>query len=818
MRVRCTCLAACLLVPAYAGVDWKSARIEPTDIVLASPGATQHFLAIGLNEMDLESDLTSTANCSVTSSNSAVVAVDRESGLLTAKSPGEAAVSVRCGSVSGLSTVRVENHPAEMTVSLSPNIISILTTKGCNGSGCHGSPAGQSGLKLSLFGYDTHADWEMIVKANNGRRVNLDDPEQSLLLRKPSFAVPHGGGRVLPKDSDEYRSILDWLKQGAKLDSGGAQLTKLELYPAASILQTGRTQRLVAIGRLSDGTSRDMSREVRYVTADDTLAKVSPDGRVTAASRGLTTVMARAMGRVATAQIGVVPSPEWRRPEISTANFIDELVGRQLYRLQMTPAPLSSDREFIRRVYLDTIGLLPRVEEARAFVADTRPDKRAQLIDRLLDRPEYASNWTIKFEDWFRNCQLNNQGRSMGTFKEWLHDWIAEDRPYDQVVRTILTSTGDSTLNPAANFWQPAADFMLAKLSVNKITPTVTRLFLGVRMECAECHNHPLENFTQDDFYGFSAFFARLDVKHGYGEYRRTWFLRDTGEVEHPVTKKPVAPKFLAAESPQIDESVDRRVLLANWITDRNNPYFARATVNRIWHEYFEAGIVEPFDDFRSTNMPTNRELLDRLARHFVDSGYRFKALHRIILNSRTYQASSRESTSGEPIAMERQLFARYLPRKMPAEVMLDAITEVTGVSHNFQGYPKGTWAKDLYVPDGPDYFLVTFGLPRRDIMAERAKTPSLSQALHLMNGEALMGKVQAEDNVLGTMLSGGKGDAEIVAELFERAYARPPSEKETVTLSEYLSSEHAAGRDRRHALENVLWSVLNSKEFQLNH
>jgi hypothetical protein len=808
----------CLAGPIYAGINWKSVRLEPANIVLASPDATQRYLVIGLNGADLEEDLTATPQCVVTSSHPDVVAVDREHGLLVAKSPGQADIKVVFGETASVSKVRVENRPAEMTIGFSPGIISILTTKGCNGSGCHGSPAGQSGFKLSLFGYDIQADHQMIVTANNGRRVNLQDPEQSLMLRKPSFAVPHGGGRVLPKDSDEYRTILDWLKQGAKLDSSGAQLTRLDLYPAESILQQGRTQRLVAIGRLSDGTTRDMTKEVRYVSGDDALAKVTTDGVITAAARGLTTVMARGMGRVATVQIGVVTTPAWQRPTVSAANFIDELAGDKLYRLQMQSAPLSTDREFIRRVFLDTIGLLPTVDEVSTFIADTRPDKRARLIDRLLERPEYASLWTVKFEDWFRNCQLNNQGRSMGTFKEWTHDWIAQDRPYDQVVRELLTSLGDSTLNPAAAFFQPAADFMLKKVSVNKITPTVTRLFLGVRMECAECHNHPLENFTQDDFYGFSAFFARLNVKHGYGEYRRTWFLEDAGEIEHPVTKKPVRPKFLAGDSPEIPESGDRRTVLADWIVNRANPNFARATVNRIWHEYFEAGIVEPFDDFRSTNMPTNRELLDRLARYFADEGFHFKALHRVILNSRTYQASSRETANGEPAALERQLFARYLPRKLPAEVLLDAITQVTGVSHNFKGYPKGTWAKDIYVPDGPDYFLVTFGLPRRDILADRAKTPTLSQALNLMNGVALREKVQADDNVLGELTGRSLGDTEILANVFERAYARPPSEKESAALADYLANERAAGRDRRRALENVLWSVLNSKEFQLNH
>ncbi|HLY17386.1 MAG TPA: Ig-like domain-containing protein, partial [Bryobacteraceae bacterium] len=342
-------------------MDWKSVRLEPANIVLASPGATQRYLVTGLNGADLEDDLTASPACMVTSSRPDVVAVDREHGLLVAKSPGQADIKVVWGQVTHVSMVRVENRPAEMTVNFSPGIISILTIKGCNGSGCHGSPAGQAGFKLSLFGYDIQADREMIVTAGNGRRVNLQDPEQSLILRKPSFAVPHGGGRVLPKDSDEYRTILDWLKQGAKLDSGGAQLTRLELYPAETILQQGRAQRLVAIGRLSDGTTRDMTKEVRYVSGDEALAKVATDGMVTATARGLTTVMARGMGRVATVQVGVVTTPQWQRAPVTAANFIDELAGDKLYRLQMTPAPLSSDREFIRRVYLDTIGLLPTV-------------------------------------------------------------------------------------------------------------------------------------------------------------------------------------------------------------------------------------------------------------------------------------------------------------------------------------------------------------------------------------------------------------------------------------------------------------------------
>lgn len=723
------------------------------------------------------------------------------------------------GKVTTVAEVSVGNHPAEMSVNFSPDILSILTTKGCNGSGCHGSPVGQNGFKLSLFGYDGAADYQMIVKAHGGRRVNLQDPARSLLLLKPTFVEPHGGGRLISQDSDEYRLILTWLEQGAPQNSSGIRLSKLEIVPTERILVgKGSHQTMVAIGRLSDGTTRDMTREVRYLVGDDAIVDMTSDGRLSAKTPGITTVSARALGQVATAQIGVIPEPVGLDyPNVKVNNFIDELVFTKLHRMNVRSALLSLDNEFVRRVYLDAIGILPTPEEVHSFLEDSRPDKRSSLIDSLLKRPEYVSHWTVKFEDWFRNCQLHMQGRSMGMFKDWIRGWLAADRPYNQVVRELLTSQGDTMLNPAANFWHPATDFMLKQFSVNKVTPTVSRLFLGVRMECAECHNHPLENYTQDDFYGLAAFFARLRVKHGYGEYRRTWFLENKGEVSHPLTKKPVPPKFLGGAAPSIPGDADRRAILADWIVAPENPYFARATVNRIWHEYFNTGIVEPFDDFRSTNMPTNRQLLDRLARHFVDCGYRLKELHRVILNSRTYQASC-EPSSDASESVQRLLFARYFARKLPAEVLLDSISQVTGVAHKFRGYPEGISAKDLYIPDNPDYFLVTFSFPRRDILAGRSESPSLSQALHMMNGETIREKVESDKNILAGLLERDLSEADMISALYERAYSRLPSDSELKAIQEDFHLERRAGLDSRQLMESFLWAILNSKEFQLNH
>lgn len=808
-----------LTLPLNAAVAWKSIKLEPGQITLANPGASQRFVIAGMDPSGRELDLSETST--VVSSNPQVAAVDLKQGLISAKSAGHAVITASVNGLLSSAHVEVRNQPGDVAVRFSPDVISILTIKGCNSSGCHGSPAGQNGFKLSLFGYSIDADRDMIVKAHGGRRVSLSSPGESLLLAKPSFRVPHGGGRVLPADSEEYRTILNWLKQGAPLESGGTRLTRLELYPKERILiGAGVRQRLAVIGRLSDGTSRDMTREVRFTAVDDSVASITPEGVLTGSGNGLTAVLARAMGQVAAAQFGVISAtPEADYPLIEGNNFIDAHVFAKLRKMNIAPYPLTSDREFVRRVYLDAIGALPTAAEARAFVDDTRPGKRAHLIDSLLDRDEYASFWTVKFEDWFRNCQLNSQGRSMGKFKEWLRERISADRPYDQLVRELLTSQGDTFQNPATNFWHPAADFMLKKFDVNKVTPTVSRLFLGVRIECAECHNHPLENFTQDDFYGLSAFFAKMRVKHGYGEYRRTWYLDEEDEVLHPVTKKPVRPKLLGADSPEIAPEEDRRKVLADWITSPSNPYFARATVNRIWSEYFDAGIVEPFDDFRSTNPPTNRELLDALAQYFAANGFRLKPLHRAILNARAYQLSSSDSDgSREPGRLERLLFARYAPRKLPAEVLLDAVSQVTAIPHRFRNYPKGVRAVDVEVPDTPDYFLVAFGLPRRDVLTDRSKSPTLSQALHLMNGETVMQKVQSAGNMLSEWLAEAAADDDIISRLYERGYARQPSGSERENLLKYLVSEQESGRDRRRAFEGILWAILNSKEFQLNH
>ena len=824
--------APCRAVPPAPSLSLQSVRLEPARIRLPGPGASQRFL---LTATDLQgNEIDAGDSCQVLSSDNAIVSVEvsRQGGAgpaglrpdqdrrVVGRAPGKVRLRVECGGQSAEFEVLVGEQSGEVQVNFARDVMSILTTKGCNGSACHGSPPGQNGFKLSLYGSDPEADRRMIVEGHDGRRVNLEDPEKSLIVQKPTFQIAHGGGQLMTAESDEYQTILRWLGQGALFSSEGARLESLEIYPRERVLVgPGQRQSIAVIGRLSDGTTRDMTAQVRFSTLDESVVSAVENGGVASNGRGLTTVMARAMGKVATAQFIVIAERAGADyPHVEANNFIDKHAFRKLREVNIRPFPVVSDQLFVRRAFLDAIGVLPSPEEGKTFVNDPRPDKRERLIEALLAREEYTTQWLVKLEDWFRNSQFYSQGRTNGSYKRWLGDMIREDRPYDQAAREMLTAVGDTTVLPAGNFWHPAIDFMLRTFEVSKATPTVARLFLGQRIECAECHNHPLENLTQDDFYGMAAFLARMKVKHGYGQYRRIWYNTRDGEVLHPTTKQPVAPKFLGGERPEIPEGVDRREVLADWITREQKLQFARATVNRIWYEYFGRGIVEPFDDFRSTNRATHPELLDELAEYFIDSGFRFKALHRLILNSKTYQLSAHEAgRAGGEDQLEAALYARYVPRKLPAEVLLDAIVQVTGVEQKFRDYPEGTSPKELIASIGAPNFLTTFGFPRRDVMEARSQAPSLSQALHLMNSETIREKVTSEDNVLGRLLQKGLDDRAVIEDLYWRAYARLPGDADWTTVSKFLDRERAAGRDRRRALENVLWAILNSKEFQLN-
>jgi Protein of unknown function (DUF1553)/Protein of unknown function (DUF1549)/Bacterial Ig-like domain (group 2) len=694
------------------------------------------------------------------------------------------------------------------------DIVPIFTKSGCANSNCHGSIRGQAGFKLSLFGYEPDLDYQAIVKAQDGRRINRETPTESLILKKPTFAVPHGGGERFKAGSLEYEAILNWIKDGATYDSAGSpRLNRIRVTPdEVTLVGLGSKQQLSVAGAYTDGTSEDLTRKVQYTANDESVVDVGPNGEVRAKRAGETAIMVRTLGKAVAARIAVIETPPMRDyPEVPRNNFIDELIFSKLKRLNIVPSPLSSDEEFLRRVYLDTVGLLPTLDESARFLNSADPQKRAKLIDQLIARPEFAELWATRFSDLLRVGLLDQRAKGGRQMYSWLRKAVLEDKPYNQFATELITASGNLYFNPTSNFY-----YITEFSEPENIATNVSQVFLGVRIECARCHNHPWEKWTQEDFWGFAAFFGRMGVKDTYENDESEITLKPAGEVISPKTKQRVQPKYLdgPAETERLDEDV--REKLAAWITAPENPWFARAIVNRLFKYSMGRGIVEPADDFRVTNPPSNEPLLDALAKDFVANGYRLKHTIRLILNSRAYQLSS---TPNETNRNDVLNYSHYYVRRLLAEELIDAMTEVTGVPERFPGYMPGTRA--MTIPQGaPTYFLQTFGRPKaREVICERDNSPDVAQAMHLISGQTIQNQITGKGGTLDRWLADSSlNDEEITRRLFMATLVRFPEERE---LSQVLASIRSAGgaqSARRQALEDVLWSIFNSKAFIFNH
>jgi hypothetical protein len=701
---------------------------------------------------------------------------------------------------------------AQPKLSFVKDIVPIFTKSGCANSNCHGSIRGQNGFKLSLFGYEPELDYEAIVKAQNGRRINRADPAKSLILQKPTFSISHGGGERFKVGSLEYNAILEWIRDGATFDSPGSpRLKTLEVTPEeTTIIGIGAKQQLKATGAYTDGSTEDLTLKVQYSANDESVVDVTPGGEIRAKRAGETAIMVRTLGKAVAARIAVVEKPPMANyPEAPRNNFIDELVFTKLKRLNIIPSPLSSDPEFVRRVYLDTIGLLPTLEESRAFLESKDPQKRARLIDALLERPEFSEVWATKFSDLFR-VGLLDQGHKGGRLMyNWLRQSIREDKPYNRFATELLTASGNLWFNPTANFY-----YITESSEPENIATNISQVFLGVRLECARCHNHPWEKWTQDDFWGFAAFFGRMGIKDTYQNDESQVLLKARGEVLHPKTRQVVPAKYLDGPTEREGLDEDIREKLAAWMTAPDNPWFARAIVNRIVKHYLGRGIVEPVDDFRVTNPPTNQALLDALASDFVQNGYSLRHTIRLILSSRVYQLTSEPNETNRSDELN---YSRYYVRRLMAEQLADALSQVTGVPEKYRGYMLGTRA--MSIPQGaPSYFLQTFGrVKAREVICERDNQPDMAQAMHLISGETLQRKTTARGGTLDRWLADPSlTDEEIVRRLFLSALVRQPDESE---LSLALSPIRAKGPGaRRQAFEDTLWAIFNSKEFLYNH
>lgn len=777
----------------------------PAAIALTRPHADAQLAITGAYANGAVVDLT--RDVEAVSTNVAVARV--EGGRILAVGDGQCEIELRRGAKQIAVPVTVSGQQAAPTASFVNGALVALSKQGCNSGACHGSPSGKGGFRLSLRAYDPVLDTETLIREAFNRRTNVLEPEQSLLLRKPLMEVAHGGGRKLKKSDPSYGLLRDWIAAGMPPDAADAPTcVKLEIHPRQRVLvHPAVAQQMVVLAHFSDGTVRDVTRLAIYSSSDEAVATVGDDGLVSAQDRGEAAVLVRYLEHVETAYLTFLRPLEsfaWNDPPAQ--NFIDNLVFDKLRQLEILPSDLCSDEEFVRRVYLDVLGVLPSPGESAAFLADAALDKRSKLIDALLDRPEYADFWALKWSDLLRINNKQVTATGVHKYRRWIVSAVRDNMPYDQFVRELLTAVGNTYDNPPANYFRAAVD-------TNDCTETTAQLFLGIRIQCAKCHNHPFERWTQDNYYGIGAFFNRVQRKPSpKAEELVVWVARG-GEVTQPRTGKQMKPWLPLKGDADLPGDDDRRQALVDWLVGADNPFFAAAHVNRLWGQLLGRGIVEPVDDFRASNPPSNAPLLEALAKDFVAHGYDQKHALRTILNSRTYQLSSRTNPLNKN---DVKYFSHARTRLLSAEQLLDAICRVTDVEEKFAGLPGGTRATQLPSPDVNHYFLKVFGQPAREMacQCERSSESNLSQALQMINGPLIHEKLRHEQNRMRKLAAAGKNDDEIVTELYLAAFCRTPSEGELSAARKHMSAQ----TDRLQGLEDVCWAVLNAKEFLFQH
>jgi Protein of unknown function (DUF1553)/Protein of unknown function (DUF1549) len=784
--------------------------IEPNQSTLVGQRATRQLIASATDADGSIRDLTRALTWSSLDPNVAKVS---SKGQVIPLGNGKATIVARGGSVDVSATVEVSGMDRVQPVSFRNDVIPSFSQASCNMGACHGTPTGKGGFRLSLRGYLPDQDYMTLTREVGGRRINVMASESSILLKKPLGEVAHEGGLKLLRNSKSYEYLRDWMKEGAKDDPGASAATRLEILPGARVLNApAKTQQAVVIAHYADGSSRDVTPICYYNSSNPEIADVDADGFITFKNRGEVAVIAHYLDLVANVRLTyLVEVPGFKVAEVPTDNTIDKTVFAKLNRMRISPSEPCTDTEFIRRASLDTLGILPTPEEVKAFLADPSLDRRAKLVDKLLTRPEFADFWTLKFADILRANGRLIETKGTHAFNRWIKASLERNVPLDQFVRDLLTADGSTLRNPAANYYRISRD-------PENSTETTAQLFLGVRIQCAKCHNHPFERWTQDDYYGFAAFFSRVKRKAGTLPDDEVIYNGNAGEVRQPRTGKTMKPKALGG--PTFDDAgspdpnmMDRRQNLANWLTGPQNPFFAKSLVNRVWYHLMGRGIVEPVDDFRDSNPASNDELLDGLTADFVKAGFDLKSLVRSVLVSRTYQLSSK---ANELNSADSLYFSHAATKLLPAEVLLDAISIVTGTTTTFDGLPKGTRATQI--PDGKmeNPFLKTFGRPARELACEceRESDSNLSQALQLIGGATVNGKLRDDNGRMAKLAKGTASNEEIARELYLVALARDPNATESAAAVKHL----AGATDRRQAVEDLGWVLINSKEFLFRH
>jgi hypothetical protein len=786
--------------------------VQPETLQLKGPRSRQQLIVTGRYYDASLRDLTGV--CEITCESD--IASVGTNGFVTPLKNGTTSLVIKAGAEFVKVPLTVTDMDKPQPVSFRREFVAALNVGGCNAGACHGTPSGKNGFKLSLRGFDPAADYTQLTRDVIGRRTDRHHPDESLIYLKALARVPHEGSVRFAASSVPARALYDWIAEGLQDDPADLPALKsVQILPGARVLrEPARWQQLSVLAHFADGTVRDMTRLTVFSSSDTAVADVNSAGLVEFKSAGEVAILCRYLDQLQTIRLTYLQPREgfvWPNPP--EANYVDKHVFAKLKMLSIPPSDLCGDSEYIRRAYLDLCGIVPTPDEVRKFLADADADKRAKLIDSLLDRPEFADFWTLKWSDVFRSNRKTIQVKGIHVFQKWLRDHIDKNTGFDQVVKELLTANGSTFANPPANYYRVAKD-------PQNLAETTAQLFFGVRMQCAKCHNHPFERWSQDDYYSMAAFFARVKTKKDFLEPGNQQapggevvYSDRGGEVTQPRTQKVMQPKFLGGAVAVVPPDKDRREVLADWIVSPENPFFAKATVNRIWYHLNGRGIVDPVDDFRDSNPSANDELLDALAKDFIASKYDVKHVIKVIMTSRTYQLSHRANEFNKEDA---KYFSHATTKLLTAEQLLDMLSSTTEVPEKFTGMPLGTRAVQLPDGDANHPFLKTFGQPARELACEceREGDSNLAQALLLINGPTVNDKVRNANNRVGKLMAKKLSDEDMVTELYLAMLSRPPSSKEMQLVLKHV------GRfdDKRKAWEDVTWAIINMKEFLFRH
>ncbi len=801
------CVAANAAESVVAQLRIDTGHPDGEQAVIAGKDGVQQLVVTLVAADGTERDVT--RQVAYQSEPAGIIAID-SSGHVTPLTEGSATITATLTDAQAASaSVRVEHFQTDLPINFANDVVPLFTKHGCNGGGCHGKSSGQNGFRLSLLGFEPTEDYEFLLKEGRGRRLFPAAPDRSLLLMKATAEVPHGGGQRIEKDSPPYRVIHRWISQGMPYGSPNDPVAVgIDVYPKRRVMEPGTAQQLVIVAHYSDGTSRDVTRMAKIESNDAEMAEVSPAGLVsTQKQTGNVSVMCIFQGHVdvfrATLPLGIqvthLPEP---------ANFIDQLVFKQLTQLGLPPSKKCDDATFLRRATIAIAGRIPSLKESQAFQADSSPDKRAQVVNRLIDSTDYADNFATKWAAILRNKRsADDDRRATYAFYNWIRDSLHENVPYDQFVRDIIAASGDVTFHPPVAWYREVRDQAA-------LVEDTAQVFLGMRIQCARCHHHPFEKWSQRDYHSFSAFYSRIGRKPS-GFRNQDQIVHNPGQAsaKNPKTGESLLPTGLAAEPLSLTPLDDPRDALVDWMTAPENPFFARALVNRYWKHFFGRGLVDPEDDMRVTNPASNPELLDALAADFAAHGYDLKHLVRTICNSETFQ---RTAEPNEYNQKDKQNFSRFYPKRLDAEILLDAIDQVTGMPTTFPGVPVGTRA--IQLPDNgfKSYFLTVFGRPEASSACEceRSTDASLAQSLHLLNSKDILGKVSSDQGRAAKLAADKRPLSERVDELYLLAFSRQPDAEERKIATDYIQSKENA----REGFEDVVWALLNTKEFLFNH